>query len=242
MKETEALVRLQEIDLELIQASRKLRAMPQARRIEASRLARKKLAGQLSQIVGQRKDCEMEVADVEAHHARLEGTAEDVRRRCASGEASYRDARDLETQLSALAKGMEKLEYQHGQLVERLDKLRRAESNARALDERLVGESQALADSLREDTADIRARADALRQERAHCLRNISPEVAEHYERASRHFGGLAVETLRGNLPSVCHVRLQPAVFSDIRRGPAITECPYCHRMLVTEGALDDAR
>lgn len=239
MKETEALVRLQEIDLELMRYRRTLGSMPQARKVEAARLARKKLAGQISQIVGQRKDCEMEIEDNEAHHARLEQTVGEVQGSYEERARDYRGVQDLETQLTALAKGLEKLEFRHGELEGRLEKLRRAESNARGLDARLVEEEESQAASLREETAGIRQRVESLVQERDHCLRNISDDVRRRYEAAFKHFGGLAVETLRGNVPSVCRVQLQPAAFGDVKRGPAITECPYCHRMLVTEGMFD---
>lgn len=242
MKESEALVGLQKVDLELMRYRRTLGDMPQTKRIEAARLARKKLAGQISQIVGQRKDCEMEIQDNEAHHARLEATVAEVRQEYARQEGDYRHVQDLEQQLTALAKGMEKLEYRHGQLSAQLEKLERAEHNAKALDQRLVDEVQAQQASFTDETAGIRGKVEDLTRERDHCLRNLSDDVKDRYAAASRRFGGLAVETLKGNVPSVCRVALQPADFGDIKRGPSITECPYCHRMLVTDGMFDDGR
>lgn len=242
MKESEALVGLQKVDLELMRYRRTLGEMPQAKKIEAAKLARKKLASQISQIVGQRKDCDMEIEDNEAHHARLEQTVSEVQDEYARQEGDYRRARDLELQLTSLAKGMEKLEFRHGKLMEQLDKLERAEKNARALDQRLVDEVQAQTKSFSEETAGIHERIDALTRERERCLRNLSDGVKARYADASRRFGGLAVETLRGNVPSTCRVALQPSDFADIRRGPSITECPYCHRLLVTDGVFDDGR
>ena len=43
-----------------------------------------------------------------------------------------------------------------------------------------------------------------------------------------------AVERLAGNVPSVCRVKLQPSSFHDLAHGDEITECPYCHRILIT--------
>ena len=80
-----------------------------------------------------------------------------------------------------------------------------------------------------------------LAAERKSVVADLSGEVLARYEAASRRFGGLAVERLAGNLPSVCRVKLQPSQFSDLRRaGAEVTECPYCHRMLVFEGAFDE--
>jgi len=40
-------------------------------------------------------------------------------------------------------------------------------------------------------------------------------------------------------VPSICRVKLQPSLFSDLKKADAITECPYCHRLLVTQEVAD---
>ena len=77
-----------------------------------------------------------------------------------------------------------------------------------------------------------------LATERKNVMADISDDVAQRYAKAAKRFGGLAVERLRGNMPTTCRVKLQQGIFGELMRGPIITECPYCHRMLVTEGAL----
>jgi len=64
-------------------------------------------------------------------------------------------------------------------------------------------------------------------------VKDLSEEVLATYDAAVKRFGGLAVESLSSNVPSTCRVKLQPAIFQKLQRGPRITECPYCHRMLV---------
>ena len=46
---------------------------------------------------------------------------------------------------------------------------------------------------------------------------------------------GLAVERLEGNVPSVCRMALQESSMDELRRAGGVTECPYCHRILVTD-------
>ena len=55
MRETEALLRLQDIDLTLMRHKKTLSAMPQMQKVKAAQSARKKLAVQMRQIVGERK-------------------------------------------------------------------------------------------------------------------------------------------------------------------------------------------
>ncbi len=239
MREPEALLRLQDIDLALMRHKKTLAAMPQMRKIQAVRAARKKLASQSRQIMGERKDVLMDLEENEASQLLLHEHVESTQARVESGEANYRNLKDIESQLTSLAKQIEKREFQHRELLARLEKIRIAEKNAKSLDDKLCSEGEALIEDLKEQTADIDRDMRKLSLDRESVLVNISPEVRERYDGAVKRFGGLAVERLRGNVPSVCRVTVSPSVFGDLKRGPAIAECPYCHRMLVTEGMFD---
>lgn len=233
MKDYEALLRLQEIDLELIRNARQLRAMPQHKKIQAINKAEKNVSSQLTQIVGERKDVEMEIADCEAEHARISSDMDAARVRAHAGDASYREVKNLEAQLSDLAKRLEKTEYKHGIALEHLEKAARAEKNARALMEKLGAEKAVQQDSLEKASAQINERNEALVGERREVVGLLDDDIIARYEAASRRFGGLAVESLRGNIPSTCGVSIQPSQYADLKDAGTITECPYCHRLLV---------
>ena len=237
--EPEALLKLQEIDLALMRHRKTLASMPQMKKIKAVQAARKKLAVQTRQIVGERKDAEMDLDENERAQLRMHELVDEAQAKYESGEVGYRDVQNLEAQLTSLAKKLEKREFQHKDLVARLEKARLAEKNARALDDKLCSEGESLVMSLREQTSDIERDVRKLSLERESLLVNITPGVLERYDAAIKKFGGLAVERLRGNVPSVCRVTISPSVFGDLKRGPRIAECPYCHRLLVTEGMFD---
>lgn len=238
MSESQALLRLQEIDLQLMRDSHALRQMPQQKRLAALAQAKKKLKSELQKIVGQRKDAQMELDDNEERHIRLLQIMDEVREK--AQESGYREVGDIESQLTSLAKKVEKLEFAHGELQASLGKLEKAEANARALGDRLDSEGEELEASYKRDSADIMARVRELARERKAVLAQLSPQTARTYDEKSKRFGGLAVERLQGNVPSVCRVKLQPSQYGDLRSaGEPIAECPYCHRMLVVEGALD---
>lgn len=238
MSESQALLRLQEIDLQLMRDSHALRQMPQQKRLAALAQAKKKLKSESQKIVGQRKDAQMELDDSEERHIRLLQIMDEVREK--AQESGYREVGDIESQLTSLAKKVEKLEFAHSELQASLGKLEKAEANARALAERLDREGEELEASYKRDSADIMARVRELARERKAVLAQLSPQTAQTYDEKSKRFGGLAVERLQGNVPSVCRVKLQPSQYGDLRSaGEPIAECPYCHRMLVVEGALD---
>lgn len=235
MTEPEALVRLQEIDLSLIRCRNTIAALPQRKKILAVRAARKKIATEVTHIVGQRKDLEMEIEDNGKERASFEAKVEEAQVEAAEGSSEFRHAKDLEERLSLYAKRLEKLSYEDDQLTDELEKIEHAERNAHDLDARLVEQEAALTEAFRSDAGSIQEEVDQLEAERAQVGADLTPELVARYDKACKRFSGIAVEHLEGNKPSACRVTLQPSQFSDLAHGPVITECPYCHRILVTE-------
>ena len=234
MSVADTLVRLQEIDLELLKHASTLSAMPQRKRLQTIELAARKVATELKGIVGQRKDAETEIADVEEALAHYREKTVEVQAAADAGEHTHREIRDFEQQLTSLAKRIEKSEYTLHPLREQLERLERAEKNARTTAERLDAERAATETALTEGSSSLRAEIVRLSRERDDLAGRLAPELLERYEAARKRFKGLAVERLVGNVPSVCRVKLQPSQFHDLSQGEEITECPYCHRILIT--------
>ena len=86
----------------------------------------------------------------------------------------------------------------------------------------------------RAKAADLQAQIDAAAKERTALAATLPADVLTDYERLLKQFRGLAVETIQGNIPTVCHTALQASSMSDLNHdGRSITHCPYCHRLLV---------
>ena len=234
MTVADTLVRLQEVDLELLKHASTLSAMPQRKRLATIELAARKVATELKGIVGQRKDAETDISDAEAALAHYREKTAEVQAAADAGEHTHREIRDFEQQLTSLAKRIEKSEYTLRPLREKLERLERAERNARATAERLESERAATESALAEGSSSQRAEIVRLSHERDELAGRLEPELLERYEAARKRFKGLAVERLRGNVPSICRVKLQPSSFHDLAQGEEIAECPYCHRMLIT--------
>ena len=239
MTEASALMKLQELDLELLKCASALASMPQQARLKTIALAAKKVKSELTGIVGQRKDVELEIEDVRANLAHYHEKTAEVQAKADAGAYTHREVKDIEQQLTSLAKHIEKAEFTLGPLGEKLERLERAEKNARLTAEKIDREREATEESLARDTSELRSRIVELSRERERVARKVLPEHLSVYEVARKRFKGLAVERLRGNVPSVCRVKLQPSQFHDLAHGEEITECPYCHRILITSEEVE---
>lgn len=234
MSEASALVKLQDIDLRLLRLKVELESMPQQKKLQTIRAALRKVSGEITKIVGQRKDAQIDIEDLEANLAHYLEKTEEVKRTAEERSANFRQIKDLEAQLSHLAKRIEKTEFDLVRARETLTRIQLAERNALAVEERLKAEQQAQSSSFDKETAEMKEEAASLIAERREVVTDIPEETMRLYDKARERFKGLAVECLDGNVPSTCRVKLQPRLYTELMKGPAIAECPYCHRILIT--------
>lgn len=93
----------------------------------------------------------------------------------------------------------------------------------------IEAEKQDLADelaTLEKTLATATAQRDAL-------LKDIEPRLVAIFEQVARVRKGVAVTTAtRDGLCSVCHVRLRPHVFQQVRHNDSIIQCESCQRIL----------
>jgi len=239
MTQNEALLRLQEIDLSLAHIEGRTKEMPDYQRLQQVEAARKKLASQLTQLMGKRKDLEMEYEDRISAKERLFGIRDEVQAKAMSGEASFRSVQEYEQQLSALAKGIEKAEYDEQRLGAELERYEAAEAKAHTMSDELKAQSAELTQRVGTQIAEMREEAQRLMAERARLVDALDDTLVARYDRARKRFGTIAVETLNGNVPTGCRVALRPSDYADLRHaaGKGVMECPYCHRLLVMEEA-----
>lgn len=234
--EATALLKLQEIDLALMRAEAQLRAMPQAEKLARVAKAKKKLSSELTRIIGTRKDIEIDIEDIQEQHERYERDRAEAKATISDSNTTYKEIQALDAKLSSIAKQLEKLEFKLGPLLEKLDEAKAGEGKLRAIGAKLIEEETALRDSFAADSAQTCATIENLKEDREDILVDISEEMQAAYAAAQKRFSGLAVERLTGNVPSTCRVKLATDTYQILVKGPSITTCPYCHRMLVVEG------
>lgn len=235
MNEAKALLRLQELDTEYTQLKHSAENLPQKAKIAAARAAAKKVNSELTRILGQRKDLEIEINELEVHKKFLTDKVTEVQNADAT---NYRQSQDLEYSLSSLAKKLEKIEFQNNQLMEQFETAEKSEAKAHALSEKLKTEEQDLTLAYKLALEKIAKQVKAISLERADVAARLPEQTLANYEACRKRFGGIAVETLVGNRPSACRVALQTSQYSDIRRAKKdVTVCPYCRRILVIQEA-----
>ena len=107
--------------------------------------------------------------------------------------------------------------------------LKQAESVFAARRKEIEAEKKRLGDELTAVEASLKAATDA----RTALLPQMEPRLVATFEQVARVRKGIAVTlATRDGLCSVCHVRLRPQVFQQIRHNDSIVQCDSCQRIL----------
>ena len=80
--------------------------------------------------------------------------------------------------------------------------------------------------------AAVQTALDALGSQRAAVVAAIDRRVLAIYETAAAKRQGIAVAEARDGGCLVCHVRMRPQMFNEVRRNEAIVQCENCQRIL----------
>jgi predicted nucleic acid-binding Zn-ribbon protein len=106
--------------------------------------------------------------------------------------------------------------------------LKQAEAALRSEEQAVEADRQELSATLTEQNAQV-AR---LTRERATLVASLGPQVLATFELVSSRRNGVAVAEARDGICTICHVRLRPQVFNNVRRNDQIIQCDSCLRIL----------
>ena len=213
------LLKLQQIDLELARNKSELANMPELKELASKRKTYVKLKAEMTKLYAQRKDLDIELDDLNTTEIQTNTAIEAAKKRHVDG-SDYREVQDLENELATLAKRLDKIEHTRiGDYLSHKIQAPKVKTDTKAA---------------RAKAADLQAQIDAATKERTALAATLPTDVLTDYERLLKQFRGLAVETIKGNIPTICHTALQASSMSDLNHdGSEIAHCPYCHRLLV---------
>jgi predicted nucleic acid-binding Zn-ribbon protein len=106
---------------------------------------------------------------------------------------------------------------------------KRAEAALATRRKAIDAEKKDLAQELESVEASLKASSEA----RAALIKDLEPRLIALFEQVARARKGVAIScATRDGLCSVCHVRLRPSVFQQVRANDAIIQCESCQRVL----------
>jgi predicted nucleic acid-binding Zn-ribbon protein len=212
---------LQRVEADLAQLPRDKAALEARLSEERARLDAARVGLQGSQ--KNRKQHETELQDLEQKRSKYKGQLMDVKTN-KEYTAMLHEIEGVEREIRAredlILGEMEKAESLNAEV-------KQEEQVFKTVEERFRDEGSALDSRARS----LQAEAEQLRVERDTVAATLSPAVLDLYGRVAR-LRGVAVAEARDGTCQVCHVKLRPQMYVDLKKNEAIVQCPACNRIL----------
>ena len=228
-QDLQLLIQLQELDTAADKARRLIADVPAQQaalesRIAAATATLNTVKERITTAQTERRAVEKDLAAIETRLSKFKGQLMEVKtnkeyqamqKEMATAEQEIRTFEDR------LLDGMELAE---GQAAE----LKSAEAALKAEQAAVATEQAALDAKRTEAEREISRLAEA----RAALTTKLSRETLELFARIAHGRKGIAVAEARDGLCTVCHVRLRPQIYNDVRRNDGLYQCESCTRIL----------
>lgn len=223
------LIQLQDLDLAADRARRRIADLPGAQQALDARVASQVAAvaavkERIAAAQAQRREVEKELAAVQGRLSKYKGQLMEVKTN-KEYQAMQKEMSVAEHEVRAHEdKLLEHMEFAEAFAAE----LKAAEDALKAARGETAVEQQALdaeRGTLESELASLTAARQAL-------VSKVPAEALSLFERIAHGRRGVAVAEARDGLCTVCHVRLRPQIFNDVRRNDGLHQCDSCTRIL----------
>jgi len=223
------LIQLQDLDLAADRARRRIAELPAAQHALEARLADKSAAlnavkERMAADQAARREVEKEVAAGQSRLSKFKGQLMEVKTN-KEYQAMQKEIAVAEQEVRAhedkLLEHMERAEVFASELM--------AAETAMKTEQSEVAREQKLLDAER---SALEQEIGRLTAARAELVALLPREALSLFERIAHGRKGVAVAEARDGLCTVCHVRLRPQKFNDVRRNDMLTQCDSCTRIL----------
>ena len=223
------LIHLQEVDSALDRSRRRITEIPGAQQALALRAAERAAAVQavkdrIAATATLRREVEKEVATVQARLSKYKDQLMAVK--------TNKEYQAMQTEIAS-AEGL--VRAHEDRLLDLMEISEKESADLASAEAAMKSEEGLIASqqkALEAEKAGQESALERLTAERAEVIGKISPESLAIFQRVAHGRKGIAVAEARDGLCGVCHVRLRPQVFNEVRRNTAIVQCDSCTRIL----------
>ena len=227
------LLRMQQIDLDLMKAKKKPEELPQRATILAARQKKRTIEQKRDQVAEMRARAEGMAAKLEAEDAELAEKQRRVQEAIDGSLGNYRNVEAHTKELNGFAKRRNALEVELTRLGEELAKIEGVQSQvSQALAEVDKQEAAAIVSFQREGGA-LQAEIARMSADREGMSAELSPELRDTYNRTASRTGGVAVGLLTEGRCGVCRTVIDGGRLIDLKAEAPLGTCPHCKRLLV---------
>ena len=223
------LVRLQQLDSEIESARRRIAEIPGVQEALATRLeqATAAVAGvkaRLADSLAERKKIEAEVATVQTRLSKYKGQLTELK--------TNKEYQTMQHEIQVAEEAIRSHEDRVLERMEEAENLSRELKTAEAELKRQQADIGVEKSALDAEAVALRKSADEKNAARVDVAKQLTPQALKLFEHVSRQRKGLALAEARDGSCGVCHVRMRPQMYNEVRRNENLIQCESCLRIL----------
>ncbi|MDR3315849.1 MAG: C4-type zinc ribbon domain-containing protein [Coriobacteriales bacterium] len=234
ISDARTLLELSSTDYALLRLKKQLDTLPQRKKLLDLRTKRAEVEKKVLQIEALRSDCEQVIKRLQDEEASLRAKADEVQHKV-DETSNYKEVGNLSKEIEGFAKRIEKIEFETLRQLERSDKIAQVEKQVHAALAKLNKQDEELIASFQADGGALQKEMFVAQKLRQTLAESLPAELLERYEKARQAKGGTGAAHLELTHCSGCRVELTDGQLAALKSGPEISECPYCHRLLVVQ-------
>ena len=223
------LIRLQQLDSDIEAARRRIAEIPSVQTALAARLdhAAATVAAvkeRLATNQQDRKKVEAEVAAIQTRLSKYKGQLLELKTN-----------KEYQTMLHEIATAESAIRSHEDVVLERMEEAENLTRDLKSAEAELKAQQGAVAAeraALDTEATTLQKRVDETTASRGSVSGQLSPDALRMFEHVARQRRGLAVAEARDGTCSVCHVRMRPQIYNEVRRGDTLIQCESCNRIL----------
>jgi uncharacterized protein len=223
------LIHLQELDLVAERLRRRIADMPAAREALDARIASRTAAvdavkQRVTANQASRREIEKDLAAVQARLSKFKNQLMEVK--------TNKEYQAMQKEISVAE---EEVSSQETRMLECMEDADVLAVEMKAAEAALKTDKADVARDLQQldaEGSELERQLQQTRQERQALAAQVSRDALSVFERVAHGRKGLAVAEARDGLCTVCHVRLRPQVFNEVRRNDSLIQCDSCTRIL----------
>jgi predicted nucleic acid-binding Zn-ribbon protein len=225
----ERVIALQRLDSEAAAARKKLAEGPERELAFDARIeeARQRIADAKARLAANQEARRAIEKDVSLHQGRLSKYREQA--------MAVKTNQEYHAIQHEIAHAQGEVKKHEDTMLERMVEADDLAATIKAADAQLAAEQKTIdADrkAMHAEHATVQTTLDTLGGQRAAIVAAIDKRVLAIYETAAAKRQGIAVAEARDGGCLVCHVRMRPQMFNEVRRNEAIVQCENCQRIL----------
>lgn len=232
-EELQALVQVQDIDLELRRIAKQLEDLPQRAAILEARKKRAAIQTKQEQVSALQKEAAQKLSRAADEDARLAEKQRAVQEAIDAAGGDYRNLESRTKELNGFAKRRAALEVELDTLgaeAAKIDGVAKQIETALAAIERV--EREAIA-SFQQEGGALKSEEARLSTERARIAEQLSPELLALYKKTAARAGGVAVALFSQAKCGACRMPMEAGHLSEIKKNAPLATCPHCKRLLI---------